>query len=74
MDACKREDTIEELLKEQSALKEEVLDLHRQNFALETEKEKLINDLIHFGITERFRMEAEKESEATQTSTFNKYL
>jgi myosin heavy subunit len=52
MEACKREDTIEELLNEQHILKKEILDLHRQNYALENDKEKLINELINFGIAE----------------------
>jgi esterase/lipase len=57
MDACKREETIEELINQQNILKKEVVDLHRQNFVLEGEKEKLINDLINFGINDNTEME-----------------
>uniref|UniRef100_A0AC34FSR7 Uncharacterized protein n=1 Tax=Panagrolaimus sp. ES5 TaxID=591445 RepID=A0AC34FSR7_9BILA len=66
MEACKREETIEELLNQQSILKKEVLDLHRQNYALENDKEKLINELINFGITDVSEMDSQNDEE-TQT-------
>jgi chromosome segregation ATPase len=70
MDACKREETIEELINQQNILKKEVVDLHRQNFMLESEKEKLINDLINFGITENNCGEMEDdETQTVETTT-----
>uniref|UniRef100_A0A914Y1S6 Uncharacterized protein n=1 Tax=Panagrolaimus superbus TaxID=310955 RepID=A0A914Y1S6_9BILA len=66
MEACKREETIEELLNQQNILKKEVLDLHRQNYALENDKEKLINELINFGITNNSEMDSQNDEE-TQT-------